>query len=153
MKIFSFLELLVLCWKSSNIAPFMEHSVYIFFNVENVLNLACWFSFYTSCPSFMFKTYLFSNFWVLCERSIDIFLFGERSVYNIFKVQSARFRCCYFYFLTTYPNSMFKTFLLQKFLVFCQRSNNIDRAPKEVAWIFLVDFFFFFFHCLGGFYK
>ena len=88
MKIFSFLELLVLRWKSSNIAPFMEHPVYIFFNVENVFNLACWFSFYTSCPSFMFKTYLFLNF-VCSTKEASIFFFLWSTIYLVFSMCKA----------------------------------------------------------------
>ena len=74
---FSFWKLLVLHWKSSNIAPFMEHLVYIIYNVENVLNLACWFSFGTSCPNSVFKTFLFLNFVCsLTEASIFFFLWS-----------------------------------------------------------------------------
>ena len=43
--------------KTSNIAPFVEHPVYSIFKVENILNLVSWFSFNTSC-----KTYLFLCF-------------------------------------------------------------------------------------------
>ena len=79
-KIFSFRKLLVLHWKSSNIALFMKHPVYIIFNVENLLNLACWFSFDTSYPNSMFKTYLLLNFACSAKRDIDIFLCEARYI-------------------------------------------------------------------------
>ena len=39
----------------------------------------------TIYPSFLWKTHLFWTFWVLRERSSDIFSFVERPVYSIFK--------------------------------------------------------------------
>ena len=78
VKNFSFWKLLVLHWKRSIIAPFIEHTVCIIFKVENVLNLAFWFSFDTSCTSSMFKTFLFLHF--VCpvkEASIFFFLWSR----------------------------------------------------------------------------
>ena len=82
---FSFWKRLVLHWKSSNIALFMEHPVYIIFNVENVLNLACWFSFDTSCPNSMFKTYLLLNF-VCSAKEASIFFFLWITLYLVFSM-------------------------------------------------------------------
>ena len=81
-------KLLVHHWKSSKIAPFLEHPVYIIFRVENVLDLACWFSSDTSCSNSMYKTYIFS--WILGAPqkwhryfSFCIFLY---IVFSMFKV-------------------------------------------------------------------
>ena len=83
MKSFSFWKLLVLQWKSSNVAPFMEHPWNIIFSVEKVLNLACWFSFDTSCLNFMFKTYLFLNF-ACSAKKASIFFFLWNTLYSQF---------------------------------------------------------------------
>ena len=120
--------MLALHWKISNIAPFIDHSVYIIFKVENVLNLACSFLFDTSCPNSMIKTYLSLNFG-----------YSAREAYCIFNVQSVLILDCWFYFATSYPNSTCKMFLFSKFQVFCKRSIDIDKAPWKMVWI-LVDF-------------
>ena len=85
MSFFSLWKLLVLHWKSSIIAPFMEHPVYIICNVENALNFACWFSFDTSCPNSMFKTYFFSKF-VCCAKEASIFFFLWSTLYFAFSM-------------------------------------------------------------------
>ena len=71
---FSSWKLLVLHSKSSNIASFTKQPIYIIFNAENVLSLACWFWFDTSCPNSMFKTYLFLNF-MRSTKEASIFFF------------------------------------------------------------------------------
>ena len=116
----------------------MEYPVYIIFNVENVLDLACWFSFDTSCPNSMFKTYLFLNF-VCSAKEASIFFFLWSSVYILFNVQSVLILDCWFYFFSSYPNSTCKTFLFSKFWLFYKRSNDIDRTPWKMTWI-LVGF-------------
>ena len=60
---------------------------------------------------------------------IDIFLFVEHPVFNVFNVKRLLILDCWFYFVTSYLNSTCKTFLLWKFYVFCKRSNDIDMAP------------------------
>ena len=81
-------KLLVHHWKSSKIATFMEHPVYIIFKEENVLNLAFWFSFDTSCPNSKYKIYLFLNFG--CSAKVaSIFLFLWNNLYSIFNVQNS----------------------------------------------------------------
>ena len=78
-----FWELLVHHWKSSNI---VKHPLYISFKVENVLNLACWFSFDTSCPNSMYKTYLFLNFG--CSAKVaSIFFFLWSTLYMVRSVK------------------------------------------------------------------
>ena len=112
---FSSRKLLVLHWKSSNIASFTEHPVYIIFNVENVLSLACCFWFDTSCSNSMFKTYLFLNF--MCstkEASIFCFLYSTLYLFSIFNVQIVLILDCWFYFVTSYPNSTCKMFIFSK---------------------------------------
>ena len=104
----------------------MKHPADSIFKVENVLNLNSWFSFHTSCPSSLFKTYLFLSFWFLRERSINIFLFVEHPVF----VQSILVLDCWFFFVTIFSNS-----------VFSKRNNNIDRKSWEMAWTLLVDFY------------
>ena len=64
--------MLALHWKSSNIAPFIDHSAYSIFNVQSVLILDCWFYFASSYPNSTHKMFLFSMFQVFCKRSIDI---------------------------------------------------------------------------------
>ena len=75
----------MLRWESSNIVPFMEHPVYIIFNVENVFNLPCWFSFDTSCPNSTFKTYLFLNF-ACSAKEASIFFFLRSTLYLVFSI-------------------------------------------------------------------
>ena len=82
---------------------------------HGILNLACWSSFDTSCQNSMYKNFFVLEFWVLRQSDIDIFLFVEHPIYGIFNVQSVAILDCWFYFVTSYPNSMFKTFLFSKF--------------------------------------
>ena len=86
-KLFYFWKLLVLEWKSSNIAPLREHPVYIIFNLcfSFSMNLACWFSFDSSCLNSMFKTYLFLNF--MCSaKEASIFFFLWSTLYLLFSM-------------------------------------------------------------------
>ena len=55
----------------------------VIFNVWNALNLACWFSFDTSCPNSMFKTYLFLNF-VYSAKMASIFFFSWSTLHLVF---------------------------------------------------------------------
>ena len=125
--------------RSSNIVPFMKHSDYGIFKVKYFLNLVSWFSFNVSCPNSMCKTYFFLSFWVLRERSIDIF-FEEHSLYTTFNVQSVLIFYCWFYFVSSYPNSTCKTFLFRKLLVFYEKNSDIDRVLWKIARILLDDF-------------
>ena len=128
-KIFSSWKLLVLYWKSSNIAPFMEH----IFNAENVLNLACWFLFDTSCLNSIFKT------WILCapRKRYQYFFFVEHRIFSIFNVLSVWILDCWFYFETGYPNSTWKRLYSKSSR--CSAQQDINMAPWKMAWIF-VDF-------------
>ena len=86
-KLFYFWKLLALEWKSSNIAPLREHPVYIIFNLcfSFSMNLACWFSFDSSCLNSMFKTYLFLNF--MCSaKEASIFFFLWSTLYLLFSM-------------------------------------------------------------------
>ena len=128
-------------WKSSNIAPFMKHPVYITFKVQNVLNLACWFSFdhvnivghdltlaaQIPCTKLIFVL----EFWVLRESGIDIFLFVEHPIYSIFNVQSVLILDCWFYFVTSYPNSTCKTFLFSKFRCSAKEATILIGHPEK----------------------
>ena len=77
------------------------------------------------------------EFCVLHERGIDIFLFVEHHIFSIFNVQSVLILDCWFYFVTSYPKSICKTFIFSKFYVFCKKSNDVDMAPWKMAWIFV----------------
>ena len=90
-------------------APCIYH-----FRCRKCLDLGCWFSFDTSCPNSMFKTYLFLNF-VCSAKEASIFFFLWSSVYILFNVQSVLILDCWFYFFSSYPNSTCKTFLFSKF--------------------------------------
>ena len=57
----------------------------IIFSAENVLNLACWFSFHFH---FQIPCLFVLEFCALCERGINIFLFAEHPIFSIFNVQS-----------------------------------------------------------------
>ena len=92
-------------------ASFVEHSVYIIFKMHNVLFLVVLLWFATIYGSSIWNTYLIWKFWVLRERSIDNFLFVEQPINSIFNAQSSLTLDCWFYFVTSYPNSMCKTFL------------------------------------------
>ena len=116
----------------------MEYHVYIIFKVENVLNLACWFSYDTSCPNSMFKIYFFFNCGCTAKEAL-LFFFLWSTLYKLFLVQSVLILYCWFYFVTIYSNSTRKTILFSKLLVFCKKSNDIDRAPWKMPWI-LADF-------------
>ena len=84
IKSFSFLETFgAPLEKSSNIAPFIEHTVYITFKVENALNLTCWFSYNTSSPNSTFKTYLFLNFGCSANK-VPIFFFLWSTLNKVF---------------------------------------------------------------------
>ena len=91
VEIFFLWKLLVLHWKNSNAVPLMGHTVDSIFKLKNVLNLTCWFSFETSCPSSMFKNYLFLNFG--CSvREASFFLWS--ALYTVFST------CKVFWYLT-----------------------------------------------------
>ena len=85
MKNVFFLETFGAPLENNNIAPFMENPVYIIFKVENVLNLVCWFSFGTSCPNSMFKTYLFLNFGCSTKEA-PIFFFMWSTLHKVFSM-------------------------------------------------------------------
>ena len=116
VKSFSFLETFgAPLKKSSNIAPFTEHPVYIIFKVENALNLTCWFSYNTSSPNSVFKTYLFLNFECSANK-VPIFFFLWSTLNKVFSM------CKVSWFLIvdltlspSIPNSTCKTFLFSKF--------------------------------------
>ena len=55
------------------------------------------------------------EFWVLRESGINVFIFVEHPIYNIFNVQSVLIIDSWFYFVSSFPNSTSKTFLCSKF--------------------------------------
>ena len=88
-EVFSFWTFLVLDWKINKIAPFIEHLVYVIFKVEYVLILTGWFSFDTSYPRSMFKTYLFLNF--ECSTKEALIVFFSWSIIYVYYFQCAKF--------------------------------------------------------------
>ena len=108
----NFWKLLVHHWKSSNNAAFMEQPASIIFKVEDVLNLACWFSFDIICPNSMCKTYLFFN--LGCSAKVaSIFFFLWSTTYKVFSMWKVSWLLIVDFALlpTSYPNSTCKTFL------------------------------------------
>ena len=113
----------------------MEYPVYVISKVKNFLNLACWFSFDTSCPNSMFKTYLFLNF-RCSEKGHRYFSFCEAPYIKCFQCKVSWFLIVGFTLSRVTQTPPVKRF---HSLSVCKGSNNIDKALWKMAWI-LDDF-------------
>ena len=145
--VFFFSKLLVLHWKSSNIAPFMEHPVYIIFKVENALNLACWFSYDTSYPNSMFKTCLFLNF--ACSlKEASIFFLLWSTLYKVFSMYKvAWFLIIDFTLSLVTQTPCVKRFYSQSSRCSAKETTILTGHPEKwpESWLILIC------HCLQGF--
>ena len=83
-----FLKFQVLREGSIAIASFVEHAGYSISKMYSILILVFWFWFATSYPKSMYKSHLFSKFWVLRKGSSDIASFVEHPVYSISRMYS-----------------------------------------------------------------
>ena len=92
----SFSKFLVLYERSSDIASFVEHSVYSIFKMCIVSWFVFWFWFATTHSKCMYKRHLFSKFYVLHESSTNIASFVEHSVCSNFKMYSVLILVFYF---------------------------------------------------------
>ena len=130
MKKNIFWKLFVHHWKSSNIAPFMKHPVYITSKWKmSWILLDFYFTLIVQIPCTQFIFVL--EFWVLRESGIDIFLFVEHPIYSIFNVQSVLILDCWFYFVISYPNSTCKTFLFSKFRYSAKEATILIEHPEK----------------------
>ena len=86
----------------------------------------------------MLKTYLSLNFECSAKKA-SIFFFLWNINIKYFQCAKCSDSWLLIFFVTSYLTSTCETFLFSKFLVFCKRSNDIDRVPWKMAWI-LVDF-------------
>ena len=139
-----FLKFQVLCEWSSDITSFVESNVCSILKVENVWNLVCWFSFDNSCPNFMSKSYLLLNFWVLfhvqilfaiefLQRSIDIYIYFWSTLYIVVSTCKVSWFVIVAFTLSlvtqiicVIPRAIF---WVPEFWVFCEKRNDIVRAP------------------------